>query len=965
MKKTLITLLALVGMMSASAQQTWDFTHTPDADSTALAAAKSEWTATTSGTINRFESINAIEGAITAGGQELTMTKGLTISGAAAKKIRIDVNNRLQLAGKNITVSTPALQKGQVVTIEFASTGDNAVTFDQQTNLSGTSGFTTADKNTVQKGTGTVTADGSVSFKSTGGSINIFSISVSGGSTPAVEDFNKAVITLRNNTVKQYNTANVSSIDLADNGKVTVTANGKAESFDDVASINFVKKQTTTPDTPDPGDDPTPGDDSTPTPDPDSDPEPAVIINGDLTITDAKGWLESAYVKWNLLEGAKSYAVYVKGGQYADFTKIDQQLVRNYGTYGRADVVGLKAGTYELKVIPVNSNNQEEASKSSSVSNIEVKSYDRAGFAHKNMTGIGGYNDDGTLKTGAKVLYITKNNFNTVTLEMVTDAKKGTKQTFTGLGKIFAAKQKGTDNTPIVVRIIGEIKHADTDSDQRLSDEDGLQLKGNKAETEMNVTMEGIGEDACFNGFGMTFYNGTGVEMRNLAILNFKDDGVQLKGTQHAWIHHNDFFYGNAGSASDQAKGDGSLDVKDDSRYCTFSYNHFWDSGKTSLCGMKSESGPNYLCYHHNWFDHSDSRHPRVRSMSVHVWNNYYDGVAKIGVGAVKGANIFVEANYFRNSKNPMLISEQGTDGRDGFADDHEGGMIKAFANKLTGKSLTTYIPHTQNATEFDAYEASARDEKVPDTYKCIVGNHTYNNFDTDASLMYEYAPNDAEEVPGIVKGWFGAGRQNHGDLQWTFSDADDTLDAVNSALKKKVTEYKTTLVGIFGEGNTSGGGSSDPTPGGGDDPTPGGGDDPTPGSGDDPTPGSGETPITGATLCSFDGSPSHSMFTIGGDYGDGKITYNGVNYKKGVKLNSSGSITFTPTQNYKMTIVMGTAKNGRDVKLNGEKTTVSGTENTTGAYYQLEPINIVAGNEYIITKGSAEGLVMLIILEP
>lgn len=405
--------------------------------------------------------------------------------------------------------------------------------------------------------------------------------------------------------------------------------------------------------------------------------------------------------------------------------------------------------------------------------------------------------------------------------------------------------------------------------------------------------------------------------------------------------------------------------MKDDSRYCTFSYNHFWDSGKTSLCGMKSESGPNYLCYHHNWFDHSDSRHPRVRSMSVHVWNNYYDGVAKIGVGAVKGANIFVEANYFRNSKNPMLISEQGTDGRDGFADDHEGGMIKAFANKLTGKSLTTYIPHTQNATEFDAYEASARDEKVPDTYKCIVGNHTYNNFDTDASLMYEYAPNDAEEVPGIVKGWFGAGRQNHGDLQWTFSDADDTLDAVNSALKKKVTEYKTTLVGIFGEGNTSGGGSSDPTPGGGDDPTPGGGDDPTPGSGDDPTPGSGETPITGATLCSFDGSPSHSMFTIGGDYGDGKITYNGVNYKKGVKLNSSGSITFTPTQNYKMTIVMGTAKNGRDVKLNGEKTTVSGTENTTGAYYQLEPINIVAGNEYIITKGSAEGLVMLIILEP
>ena len=81
MKKTLFTLVALISIMAANAQQTWDFTHTPDADSTALAAATSEWTATTSGTINRFESKNAIEGAIKAGGKELSMTKGITISG--------------------------------------------------------------------------------------------------------------------------------------------------------------------------------------------------------------------------------------------------------------------------------------------------------------------------------------------------------------------------------------------------------------------------------------------------------------------------------------------------------------------------------------------------------------------------------------------------------------------------------------------------------------------------------------------------------------------------------------------------------------------------------------------------------------------------------------------------------------------------------------------------------------------
>jgi hypothetical protein len=127
---------------------------------------------------------------------------------------------------------------------------------------------------------------------------------------------------------------------------------------------------------------------------------------------------------------------------------------------------------------------------------------------------------------------------------------------------------------------------------------------------------------------------------------------------------------------------------------------------------------------------------------------------------------------------------------------------------------------------------------------------------------------------------------------------------------------------------------------------------------GDDPT------PMTEATLYSFNGSPSDAMFTVNG-YGDGNITYNGVAYKKGVKLNSSGYIKFTAPADCYMTVIMGTAKSGRNFKLNGELTTVSGTENTEGKYYLLEKIALTAGTEYTLTKGSAEGLVMLIILEP
>jgi hypothetical protein len=271
--------------------------------------------------------------------------------------------------------------------------------------------------------------------------------------------------------------------------------------------------------------------------------------------------------------------------------------------------------------------------------------------------------------------------------------------------------------------------------------------------------------------------------------------------------------------------------------------------------------------------------------------------------------------------------------------------MIKAFGNILTGKSLKTFIPHTTDAVEFDAYVATTRDEKVPDTYKCVVGNHPYNNFDTDATLMYGYTPDNADMVPAIVTGWYGAGRMNHGDLQWTFSSDDDDKDAIDTALKAKVTNYKSSLVGIFG-GEQMGGGEQ-----GGDDPQPGGGDDPV-------------IP-EGTITATFNDAPSNNMFTVAGSYGDGQVTYKGTYVKRGLKLDSKGSITFTPARNYNMTIVMGTAKSAKNVKLNGTLTTVSSTENTEGKYYELQPIAISANTEYVITKGSAEGLVMFIILEP
>lgn len=493
------------------------------------------------------------------------------------KKLRIDNAKRLQLAGKNVTVTIPSLTKGQTVTIVFASTGDNAVTFDALTNLSGASGFTAADKYTTQTGTATVTNDGAVSFASTGGSINIFSIKVEGeGTTPGGDtggndpvipandhsagqntNVNQAILTLSNGTRKYYNTTSVSAIDI-DGTTVTVRQNAGDDVFgNSVAGISFAKAEKSDFENPE----------------------------GAVEILESKGWFESAYVKFGLFDGVEKYNVYVKGGQYNSYTKIDDQLVRNYGSYGRADAVGLMAGTYALKIVPVDPNGNELNDNANEATGLTVKPYDRTGYAHFNYSGVGAYNDDGTLKQGAKVFYVTKNTAKTIT----TTVAGAETNPCVGIQQIIEGYEKGGDTTPIAFRFIGKISKEDLDF--LGSSAEGIQVKGRRADSEMNMTFEGIGDDATLFGFGFLIRNCKSVEFRNFASIRCMDDGLSLDtDNSNIWIHNLDLFYGKHGSG-DHEKGDGMVDVKSDSKYVTVSYCHYWDTGKTNMFGMKNESG--------------------------------------------------------------------------------------------------------------------------------------------------------------------------------------------------------------------------------------------------------------------------------------------------------------------------------------------------------------------------------------
>lgn len=964
MKKLIFSLALLLMSVSAALAQTWAFNERDpfigDADEELINADATNWYNDASKT--RYNFLSALDNAaLTANSTELTFAKGLLFkcSEAVASKdgkpreqcgkIRLNYGGEyLELNGSNLVVTIPNVQVGWVVTVVCkTASSSTARGLYVSSNVGGTTDFGTKSKSQLTC-TGTVSESGDVTLTTNDGGMLIYSISVKDPSAVEPEPVdpdagnkvnnavsrdtykNQMFVTTNSGSVKYYNTEDLSKVSFEGDKTVVTPLKSGAENDEydaTVKEISFAKKAEQ-------------GQDGT------FDKQDGVV-----EITEAKGWQESAYLKWKAFDGATSYNVYVDG------KKIDAQLVRKYTNYYRADVLGLKAGDYSVKVVPVKADGTEIESAANTATGLAVKSYDRSGFAHFNYTGgIGAYNNDGTLKAGAKVLYITAQTAKTVSTDVILDKGKAATKT-TGLQAIIDAYQKGNDPTPIAFRFIGKVSLSDLDKIS--SSSEGIQVKGKSGYTGMSLTFEGVGEDATVHGFGFLVRNAKGIEFRNFAIMNCLDDALSLDTqNQHVWIHNMDFFYGQAGGDKDQAKGDGTVDLKGNSQYITIAYNRFWDSGKSSLCGMKSESNENWITYHHNWFDHSDSRHPRIRTMSVHVYNNYFDGNSKYGVGATSGSSAFVESNYFRNAKDPMMISGQGTDAKgDGTFSGETGGMIKEYGNIFAEKSRKfQYVPYSSNNKDFDCYDVANRNDKVPADVKTVKGGTSYNNFDTDPSLMYEYTPDAAVDVPAKVTGFYGAGRLNHGDLQWTFDNSvDDDSYAVNSGLKNDVVNYKNTdLLEIGGNGTSAGeggGGTVDP----GTDPTPDPGTDPTP----TPDPGT-DTPSTpeieGTVTCSFtaDGKvavPSSSAFTLTGDQKNVKVEVteiDKVTYTASLKIESKTEITFITKKKMTLYVYYGTSGTKTNVKVDDVK--YSGAPTT---------VTLEAGT-HKITKGDATTVALI-----
>jgi pectate lyase len=151
------------------------------------------------------------------------------------------------------------------------------------------------------------------------------------------------------------------------------------------------------------------------------------------------------------------------------------------------------------------------------------------------------------------------------------------------------------------------------------------------------------------------------VIIQNLTFRGASDDSINVQMfSHHVWIDHNDLAQGY----------DGLIDIKRGSSLVTVSWNHNHHHTKNMLLGHDDANGAQdtgrlKVTYHHNWFDATPQRNPRVRfGEPVHVYNNYYFYNTDTGVACQNTGGCLVEGNYFEDVEEPVTNTYAGPAGR-------------------------------------------------------------------------------------------------------------------------------------------------------------------------------------------------------------------------------------------------------------------------------------------------------------
>jgi len=143
---------------------------------------------------------------------------------------------------------------------------------------------------------------------------------------------------------------------------------------------------------------------------------------------------------------------------------------------------------------------------------------------------------------------------------------------------------------------------------------------------------------------------------------NSQYDNISVYNAMHVWVDHNSFTDASQPDSlqptyfgREYQQHDGSLDITKGADLVTVSWNRFTNHDKTMLIG--STDNPAYdvgklrVTIHHNAFENTLERMPRVRYGQVHIYNNYYNQATNtalqyaLGVGIA--SQIYDQNNYY------------------------------------------------------------------------------------------------------------------------------------------------------------------------------------------------------------------------------------------------------------------------------------------------------------------------------
>ena len=495
---------------------------------------------------------------------------------------------------------------------------------------------------------------------------------------------------------------------------------------------------------------------------------------------------ESVAIEWDE-NNISAVKVEYKLVSESAYKTVDKELIRQIDEdTARVDILGLKGGaTYDFKITT-------SAKKTLEENGVTVSAYDRSGYAHFNYKqGVGAYNDDGTLKDNAIVIYVTDENKDYVMRDYIA-ANPGVLKMFQipgndwdeknadGIGwwlnnnqytasNAGSSKNKSPSNTydsvngsklgfkstdrPIVVRFIGEVTTPEgCTAYNSVNEGGGVGDNGHMARLKnlKNVTLEGVGEGAVIRGWGFHFVigtdakngEGTSFEVRNLTFFEYPEDAIGMEGQQsgstitapveRCWIHHNTFLPGRCDNPaeSDKKEGDGSCDFKR-GQYFTASYNWFEYCHKTNLIGSSDSSLQFNMTYHHNVWWQCGSRIPLTRQANVHFYNNYVYGDSTESTTPYSWI-AKPSLSYVHSLRaNCYLFSEANYyEGCKQITDGKNGGAGKAWNNVY----LNNFSTNTLVA-------ATTREQKVANS--CKYGSTDYSSFDTNPNQFYYDAANN------------------------------------------------------------------------------------------------------------------------------------------------------------------------------------------------------------------------------